>query len=86
MRWIDQWRNTQKLKKLFRSWKADAQETVKENRAESFCERFYERGLLYRSMRHMKLFAQVCGNRMHERRMKERITLEVKAKVVEMQA
>ena len=35
-------------------------------------------------MRHMKLFAQVCGNKMHERRMKERITLEVKAKVEEM--
>ena len=34
----------------------------------------------------MKLFAQVCGNKMYERRMKERITLEVKAKVEEMQA
>ena len=37
-------------------------------------------------MRHMKLFSQVCGNKMKERRMKERITLEVKAKVEEMQA
>ena len=47
---------------------------------------FYERGLLFRSMRHMKLFAQVCGNKMYERRMKERITTEVKAKVEEMSA
>ena len=59
---------------------------MKEKRAADFCERFYERGLLYRSMRHMKLFAQVCGNRMHERRMRERITLEVKSKVEEMKA
>ena len=74
------------MKKLFRSWKEDTAEIVKEKRSEEFCEKFYERGLLHRSMRHMKLFAQVCGNKMHERRMRERITLEVKAKVEEMKA
>ena len=41
---------------------------------------------MFRSMRHMKLFAQVAGNKMHERRMRERITLEVQAKVEEMMA
>jgi hypothetical protein len=86
MRWVDQWRAINRVKKLFRSWKEDTAEVVKEKRAEDFCNRFYERGLLFRSMRHMKLFAQVCGNRMHERRMRERITLEVKAKVEEMKA
>ena len=85
MGWIDQWRNMNKIKKLFRSWKSDTEDSVKTQRSEKFCQDFYERGLLFRSMRHMKLFAQVCGNKMQERRMKERITLEVKAKVEEMQ-
>lgn len=86
MRWVDQWRKINLMKKLYRYWKDDTAEIVKEKNSEKFCEAFYERGLLFRSMRHMKLFAQVCGNKMHERRMKERITLEVKAKVEEMQA
>ena len=65
------------MKIRFREWKEDTQEAVKEKRSEQFCDAFYERGLLFRSMRHMKLFAQVCGNRMYEKRMRERITLEV---------
>lgn len=85
MRWIDQWRNINKMKKLYRFWKEQAQDTVKTKRSEDFCANFYDRGLLFRSMRHMKLFAQVCGNKMQERRVKERITLEVRAKVEEMQ-
>ena len=36
-----------------------------------------------RAYRHMKLFSQVAGNRMYERRLKEKITIEVKAKVQE---
>lgn len=84
MRWIDQWRNMQKMKKLFRSWKADSKDAVKEKNAEDFCQRFYERGLLNRSMRYMKIYSQQCGSKMYERRMKERITLQVKAKVEEM--
>ena len=75
-----------KMKKLFRSWKIDTQDAVKESRSAEFCDEFYTRGLMFRAMRHMKLFAQVCGNKMYERRMKERITIEVKAKVEEMQA
>ena len=66
--------------------KEDTADIKKEKRSEEFCNNFYERGLLFRSLRHIKLFAQVCGNKMHERRMKERITLEVKAKVEEMKA
>jgi predicted DNA-binding protein (UPF0278 family) len=36
-----------------------------------------------RYMRHFKLFAQVAGNRMYKRRIEEKITIEVKAKVQE---
>ena len=33
MRWVDQWRNANKAKKLFTAWKADTQEIVKEQRS-----------------------------------------------------
>ena len=33
------------------------------------------------AMRHMKLFSQVAGNRMYKRRIEEKITIEVRAKV-----
>ena len=33
MAWIDQWRHTNKVKKLFRSWKEDTQEIKKEKRS-----------------------------------------------------
>jgi len=38
---------------------------------------------MMRGFRHMKLFSQVAGNRMYERKVKERITTEVKAMVEE---
>ena len=37
MRWIDQWRNTNKAKKLFRQWKEDTADIKKEKRSEEFC-------------------------------------------------
>jgi predicted DNA-binding protein (UPF0278 family) len=36
-----------------------------------------------RAFRHMKLYTQVAGNRMYERKVRERITTEVKAMVEE---
>jgi predicted DNA-binding protein (UPF0278 family) len=36
-----------------------------------------------RAWRHMKLYTQVAGNRMYERKVRERITTEVKAMVEE---
>lgn len=83
-RWVDSWRNRNYIKKIFKIWKGDAMERANEKRSEDFCQAFYEQGLRFRAMRHMKLFAQVAGNRMYERRMKERVTIEVKAKVEEL--
>ena len=48
-----------------------------------FCDQFYERGLLQRHFRHVKLYFQVAGNRLYERQTKEKITIEVAAKVEE---
>lgn len=56
-KWIDMWRNRNKLKKLYRFWAAEAGDAAQEKRSIDFCQAFYERGLLFRSMRHMKLFA-----------------------------
>jgi hypothetical protein len=39
-----------------------------------------------RSIRHMKLFCQVAGNRMYKRRVEERITMEVRALVDQKKA
>ena len=36
-----------------------------------------------RAFRHMKVYTQVAGNRMYERKVRERITTEVKAMVEE---
>lgn len=83
MRWIDQWRKRRTLNKLCFFWRKRAGEKAKEMRSLDFCKAFYERGLVGRSYRHMKLFSQVAGNRMYERRIKEKITIEVKAKVQE---
>ena len=48
-----------------------------------YCETFYNEGLRRRSMRGFKLFAQLAGNRLFERKCKERATIEVDAKVIE---
>ena len=53
-------------------------------RSDLFCRQFYERGLMMRSMRHMKLFCQVAGNRMYKKRVEERLQMEVKAEVEKM--
>jgi hypothetical protein len=38
---------------------------------------FYQQGLIQRSFKAFKLYAQVAGNRMYERRVKERINTEI---------
>ena len=81
LRQIDQWRDRTKLKRLFSFWKVEGQEGAKEKRSADFCDQFYQRGILMRSMRHWKLFAEICGHHIHERRMKERIQIEVTATV-----
>lgn len=83
MRWIDQWRIRRFKRRLFDSIKVYTLAKIKEKKSAKFCNDFYERGLVMRAMRHMKLFSQVAGNRMYKRRIEEKITIEVKAKVQE---
>jgi hypothetical protein len=83
MRWIDQWRVRRQKRRLWDSVKTYTQAKIKEKKSEKFCQDFYERGLVMTALRHMKLFSQVAGNRMYKRRIEEKITIEVKAKVQE---
>ena len=71
------------MAKSFGGWKTFSKDANDVRKSKDFCRAFYERGLIMRSIRHMKLFSQVAGNRMYRRRVEERITMEVKAKVQE---
>jgi len=48
-----------------------------------YCEVFYQRGLERRGMKGYKLFARIAGNRVYEKKIKEKVTIEVDAKVEE---
>ena len=49
----------------------------------SYCDEFYAAGLKRRGVKAFKLFAQVAGLKVQKRRMEEKVTIEVEAKVVE---
>lgn len=85
MNWIDKWRWKRKQPKMLKALLKDCPDKVKERHWEEYCQKFYERGMKRTAYKHMKLFAQVAGNRMYERRMKVRVTTEVKNTVTEMQ-
>lgn len=44
---------------------------------------FFERGLMARAFKGFKLYVQVAGNKMYEKKVKELITLEVTTQVEE---
>ena len=48
-----------------------------------YCDKFYQQGLKRRGAKAFKLFAQIAGNRLYERRVKEKVNIEVDAKVIE---
>lgn len=56
LRWIDIWRKRRNTFKFWSAWAKYAKEEGDEKRSQMFCRRFYEKGLLMRSIRHMKLF------------------------------
>ena len=60
-----------------------ASSKAREQRQLSYCDEFKEKGLKRTGMKAFKLFAQVAGNKLYERRVKEKVTIEVEAKVIE---
>lgn len=81
MRWIDQWRLKKQKKKIWVKTKELISEVVKEKKSEKFFMDFYERGLQRRLYKRMKLFACVAGNRMYQRRVQQKINVQVQAMV-----
>lgn len=57
-----------------------------EKKNASFCDEFYLRGVFYKAVRHWKLFSQVAGNRMYERHIRNKITIEVQQTVEQQKA
>ena len=55
--WVDQWRDNRDAKKVFLFWKRDTAKIVGKKTKVAFAEKFYQRALLLRSMRLLKLFA-----------------------------
>jgi phage/plasmid-associated DNA primase len=83
MRWVDMWRQKKQKKYLYAFWKKYAKRKGDIKRNSEFCDTFFDQGLKMRAMRGIKLYCQVAGNRLYEHRVKERIKIEVLAKVEE---
>ena len=63
----------------------DASSEAKLMRLDKYCVDFYNRGLIRRVMKGLKLNANIAGNKNYEKRQKEKINIEVNAKVEEKQ-
>ena len=81
--WIKQWREKRLQKHLFKFLREWASTNAREKRQLEYCEVFYQRGLERRGMKGYKLFARIAGNRVYEKKIKEKVTIEVDAKVEE---
>lgn len=80
---IDLWAQKRRKKTLVRYLKKEAEENQRLKRMETFCDKFYEQGLLRKVMKGLKIFAQMAGNKNYEKRVKQKIQIEVDAKVIE---
>ena len=58
-------------------------EKGKETKQMEYLDQFKKRGLIMRGFKAFKLYTQFAGNKMYEKRKKEKITIEVDAKVEE---
>lgn len=81
--WIEQWRQKRQQKILFRFLKEQASTAARQQRQLAYCDKFYKSGLYRRGLKGFKLYAQIAGLKSYERRLKEKITIEVDAKVIE---
>lgn len=80
---VENWRKRRQIKILYSFWSKWSNAKSRENRQMDYCQKFYEQGLMRRGAKAFKLFAQIAGNRLYERRVKEKVNIEVDAKVIE---
>ena len=83
MRFVAQWETKKRKLAVFTAWKARVQTKAADARQADYCHAFYVQGLKLRAIKAFKLYAQVAGNKMYERRVKERINIDVRTRVEE---
>jgi hypothetical protein len=85
MRIVAQWEGNKRKRALFQAWKLRTQAKARECHQGDYCHAFFLQGLKQRGFKAFKLYAQVAGNRMYERRVKERIHIDIRTRVEERQ-
>lgn len=85
MRIVAQWEGNKRKRALFQAWKLRTQAKAREYHQGDYCHAFFLQGLKQRGFKAFKLYAQVAGNRMYERRVKERINIDIRTRVEERQ-
>lgn len=83
MRIVAQWETNKRKRVLFQAWKLRVQQKSKEYHQGEYCNAFFLQGLKQRGFKAFKLYAQVAGNKMYERRVKERINIDIRTRVEE---
>ena len=74
---IAQWETQRKKRALFGAWKQKLMNRKKDEEQGEYLYAFYQQGLILRALKGFKLYAQVAGNKMYERRVKDRINTEI---------
>jgi hypothetical protein len=74
---VAQWETQRKKRALFGAWKQRLMNKKKDLEQGEYLYAFYQQGLILRAFKGFKLYAQVAGNKMYERRVKERINTEI---------
>lgn len=80
---MDQYRVRRVKHVCYNFWKQWSRVKGRQTKMQNYCDDFYNQGLKRRAMKACKLFAQIAGNKLYEKRIKEKVTIEVDAKVIE---
>lgn len=82
---VANWETMRKKRALFGAWKQRLLSKKQEAEQGEYLHAFYLQGLKLRGFKGFKLYAQVAGNKMYERRVKERINIDIQTRVEERQ-
>lgn len=58
---------------MFAAWKKISADKNKDNKQNQYCEKFFNQGLINKSWKSWKLYMQVLGNRMYEKKLKDKV-------------
>jgi len=81
--WVDLWRKKRMYRAFFFLLKEKTQRKIRQAKQMEYCDEFKKRGLLRMGYKAFKLYSQFAGTRLYEKRVKEKVTLEVESMVEE---